>query len=179
MRHLTFCAPALALMAAGCTADSLAPVSNAPPAPTATADLRNSAGLPMGTATATQIGDSVRISVRAMNLPAGPHGIHVHQTGVCAPPDFASAGAHWNPTGRKHGKSNPAGMHLGDLSNIMIGTTGQGVLEYTIRNARLMGGSPAVIDADGAAVVIHAAPDDDRTDPSGNSGARVACGTFR
>lgn len=152
----------------------------APPTPyTASADLRSAAGLSVGTATATQIGSDIRVRIDGMNLPMGAHGAHIHMTGICAPPAFASAGGHWNPTGHQHGKDNPAGMHKGDLPNMLIGADGRGTLEYTIPNAWVTGNRLALLDSDGAALVIHANADDNRTDPSGNSGGRIACGAFR
>ena len=101
---------------AGCSAyDSRPPADSTPLPLTATAELRDAYGRSMGTAIITQMGDGIRVAVQGMNMPAGAHGIHIHQTGVCAPPDFASAGPHWNPRGSQHGKDNPAGMHAGDL----------------------------------------------------------------
>ncbi|MBA3676469.1 MAG: superoxide dismutase family protein [Sphingosinicella sp.] len=151
-----------------------------PPAPyAASADLRNAAGLQTATATATQVGNDIRVRVEGVNLPMGAHGVHVHMVGLCTAPGFESAGGHWNPTGHKHGKDNPAGMHKGDLPNILIGTDGRGTLEYTIPNGMVAGANSAMLDGDGAALVVHANPDDHRTDPSGNSGGRIACGILR
>jgi superoxide dismutase, Cu-Zn family len=145
---------------------------------TANTQLRDASGQMMGTATATQSGDSIRVRIEGTSLPAGAHGAHIHMTGQCTPPAFESAGGHWNPTNADHGRDAPAGMHKGDMPNILIGTNGSGTLEYTIPNAWLSGSADAMLDADGTAVVIHAGPDDYRTDPSGNSGARIACGVF-
>ena len=144
----------------------------------ATATLVAADGSPRGTARAVASTDGIRLSIDGENLPAGSHGAHVHMTGTCTPPDFASAGAHWNPGGRQHGRNNPQGMHMGDLPNLMIGTDGRGNLEMTIHGASLSGGANALLDGDGAALVIHAGPDDLATDPSGNSGGRIACGVF-
>ena len=167
-----------ALSMAGCA--SYADVEpDVPPASyTANADLRSASGLAVGSATATQVGGDIRIRIEGMNLPMGAHGLHVHMIGVCAAPGFDSAGGHWNPTGQKHGKDNPAGMHKGDLPNLLIGTDGRGTLEYTIPNA-LVAGNAGMLDMDGAALVVHSNADDNRTDPSGNSGGRIACGAFR
>ena len=99
----------------------------------------------------------------------------MHAVGKCDPPDFASAGPHWNPTGKKHGMSNPAGPHAGDLPNVVV--KANGVLGATlVLSAASMS---SLIDADGAALVIHAAADDNMTDPSGNSGARIACAVLQ
>jgi Cu-Zn family superoxide dismutase len=179
MKRWTLCATA-ALALAGCaTANETDEVGPGPDAAVASAELRDASGRVMGSATASQIGDSIRIRVDGRNLPGGAHGAHIHQTGVCAAPDFASAGPHWNPTERKHGKDNPAGMHHGDLPNVLIGANGEGSLEYTIPGGRLTDGGAAMLDGDGASIVIHATADDYRTDPSGNSGGRIACGVFR
>ena len=171
----------IALGLAGCAGGAYGTDADngAPVMASATADLRDASGRAMGTATATQAGDAIRIRIDGMNMPAGAHGAHVHMTGQCTAPGFESAGGHWNPTGADHGKDNPAGMHKGDLPNILIGTNGGGTLEYSIPDAGVSGSGDAMLDADGAAMVIHAGPDDYRTDPSGNSGARIACGVFR
>jgi len=113
----------------------------------------------------------VTFRLGAAGLPHGIHGIHVHATGRCDPPGFTSAGAHFNPTAAKHGFNNPAGPHRGDLPNISVAANG--VLQEAVS---LPGASFAsLLDADGAALVIHARADDYATDPSGNSGDRIAC----
>jgi superoxide dismutase, Cu-Zn family len=110
-------------------------------------------------------------------LPAGIHGVHLHTVGACTQPDFASAGGHLNPSGKMHGKDNPQGSHLGDLPNLTVEANGKGVLTAHV------GGTDtelaaALFDADGTAIVVHAGADDYRTDPSGNSGSRIACGVL-
>ena len=96
------------------------------------------------------------------------------------PPDFASAGPHWNPAGHKHGMNNPAGPHAGDLPNVEVAANGVLGATVTLPGAVLVGGgSTALIDADGAALVVHAGADDYMTDPSGNSGARIACAVLQ
>lgn len=147
--------------------------------PRLTADLRDAQGRVRARATAETSGDSLRVRVEAVSMSPGAYGAHLHTVGRCDAPGFTTAGPHWNPTGQKHGKDNPAGMHKGDLPNLMVGTDGRGSFEYTIPNAGLSGMLPnRAIDADGAAVVIHEKADDFRTDPSGNSGARIACGVL-
>jgi superoxide dismutase, Cu-Zn family len=179
MKRLLMGAAGLAALG-GCMAnDGVEPMDDMPRMATATADIRDSAGRSVGTATASQSGDSIRLSIEGTGLPQGAHGAHVHMTGSCVAPAFTSAGDHWNPTGREHGKDNPAGMHMGDLPNIVVGTNGVGTLEYTIPGAWVAGGPMPLLDADGAAIVIHAGADDYRSNPSGNSGARIACGVFR
>lgn len=145
-------------------------------APRATAALVDATGAAKGRATIVQEGSALRVTVDASGMPAGPHGLHLHMVGRCDAPDFTTAGGHWNPTAMKHGKDAPQGPHSGDLPNLDIGSSGNGKLSFTIPNATLTGGETALLDADGAAIVVHAAADDYRTDPSGNSGGRIACG---
>lgn len=140
------------------------------------ADLRDANGAILARATLEQAGDAVRIRIQAAGLPAGTYGAHVHMTGRCDAPDFASAGAHWNPTGHQHGSDNPEGPHLGDLPNLIVAADGTGEISFDMAGTTLRGGNHPVMDDDGAAVIVHADPDDYRTDPSGNSGARIACG---
>ena len=136
--------------------------------------LHDAMGGEIGWARLQQVGADVRIRLEASRLTPGTHGLHIHTVGKCDAPDFATAGAHWNPTSREHGKDNPAGMHTGDLPNFMVDEKGRGTLITTLRGTSLA----ALRDADGSAIVIHAAADDYRTDPSGNSGARIACGVL-
>jgi Cu-Zn family superoxide dismutase len=119
----------------------------------------------------------LEVRVQAAGLPPGQYGVHFHAVGRCEGPAFASAGPHWNPTGRQHGTLNPAGHHLGDLPNLEVDAHGAGRLEFTIAGAAT-GGTDGLFDADGTSLIIHAGPDDYRTDPSGNSGARIACGVL-
>jgi len=147
-------------------------------APARMAELREPGGRTVARATLEQAGDSVRVRVEAAGLAPGSYGAHLHATGRCEAPAFASAGPHWNPTMRQHGQDNPQGAHMGDLPNLMVGTDRRGTFEYTVPGASLSGGANALLDVDGAALVIHAQPDDYRTDPSGNSGARIACGVI-
>jgi Cu-Zn family superoxide dismutase len=147
--------------------------------PRLSADLRDAQGRVRARATAETAGDSLRVRVEAVGMTPGAYGAHLHTTGRCDAPGFTTAGPHWNPTDQMHGKDNPKGMHKGDLPNLLVGTDGRGSFEYTIPNAALSGMLPnRLIDADGAAVVVHAKPDDFRTDPSGNSGDRIACGVL-
>ena len=164
-----------ALLAGGCMAGMGRDVSK----PGARATLADAAGAPRGTVTLTDGPDGVALAVRATGLPPGKAGIHIHAVGKCEAPAFASAGPHWNPAGHQHGMDNPQGSHMGDMPNIEIGADGSGSLDTVIAGAKLRDGPNPMLDADGAAVVIHAAADDYRTDPSGNSGARVACGVVQ
>lgn len=118
------------------------------------------------------------VKIEAQGLEPGPRGVHIHEVGKCEGPDFASAGGHWNPTKHEHGFDNPNGAHMGDFFNLEIGEDGTGSVEARIEGASLQDGANALMDADGAAFVIHAGPDDLKTDPSGESGGRIACGVF-
>ena len=159
---------------AGCRGDH--PATGAPMAGGlhAVAMLHDAAGAEVGRATATEVGGGLRVTVDARGLPAGSHGAHVHTVGACDAPGFTTAGGHWNPTGRQHGSMNPNGQHEGDLPNLTIGSDGRGTLGAVIPGATMAG----LLDADGAALVIHAGADDLMTDPAGNSGGRIACGVF-
>jgi Cu-Zn family superoxide dismutase len=141
----------------------------------ATAMLLNANGVDVGRATATEVAGGLRFTLDAKTMPPGTHGAHIHTVGRCDAPDFTTAGGHWNPTGAKHGSMNPAGPHEGDLPNLIIGTDGRGTIGLTIPGATMAG----LLDADGAAFVVHAGPDDLMTDPAGNSGGRIACGVFQ
>jgi Cu-Zn family superoxide dismutase len=145
---------------------------------TATVDLRNASGTSVGTANLTQVGNVVRVVLDAKGLTAGLHAVHIHAVGKCDPPDFTTAGGHFNPTGKQHGALNPQGSHAGDLPNLNVGSDGNGRLETATEQITLGTGTTSVWDADGSALVVHAAPDDFKTDPTGNSGARVACGVI-
>jgi Cu-Zn family superoxide dismutase len=135
------------------------------------ARLTNSDGVQIGTVRAWNSPGGVTIEVLAAGLTPGPHGIHVHATGRCDRPFFTTAGGHWNPTGRQHGHANPAGPHLGDGGNLIVGPDGRGRAMLMLPGTTLQ----ALHDFDGAALVVHAKVDDERTDPSGNSGDRIAC----
>ncbi|HMP55416.1 MAG TPA: superoxide dismutase family protein [Novosphingobium sp.] len=123
-------------------------------------------------------GHVLRLELEVDGLPEGIKGLHIHAIGTCTAPAFTSAGPHWNPHGRQHGRDNPAGAHSGDLPNLTVNRKGRGRLTFDITGAHLTGPG-GLIDEDGAAIVIHAGPDDYRTDPTGNSGDRIACGVFR
>ena len=118
------------------------------------------------------------VKIEAQGLEPEPRGVHIHEVGKCEGPDFASAGGHWNPTKHEHGFDNPNGAHMGDFFNLEVGEDGTGSVEARIEGASLQDGANALMDADGAAFVIHAGPDDLKTDPSGESGGRIACGVF-
>lgn len=176
---------AAALLLAGCASvnkaandvgNTVSDVASDIAPPHATARLMDASGATVGTAAFTQHDNFVEVDVHATGLPAGAHGIHLHETGSCTPPAFTSAGGHFNPMGRHHGLDNPAGPHAGDMPNLVVNADGTGQLKISDDRVTLTPGPRSLFDADGTALVIHADPDDQRTDPSGNSGARIACG---
>jgi Cu-Zn family superoxide dismutase len=147
------------------------------------ANISNAAGDRRGTAELWQdIDKLVHVDVQLTGLPPGPHGIHFHERGSCEPAGataFGSAGAHYNPLGRQHGLDNASGPHAGDAPNFTVNADGDGRASFTTDRVSLTEGSTSLFDADGAAIVIHAAADDQTSQPSGNSGARIACGVVR
>lgn len=147
---------------------------------TAVATLQDADGNEVGQATFTEEDSGVAIQVELQGLTAaeaGEHGIHLHTVGACTP-DFEAAGPHFNPTEAQHGMDNPGGPHAGDLPNIEIDADGNGTFDATTDLVTLSEGENSLLDADGSAIVVHAAPDDMITDPSGNSGDRIACGVI-
>lgn len=144
--------------------------------------LVNASGQSIGSVRAWQTAGGVTFRIDAAGLPHGVHGLHIHSVGRCDPPDFASAGPHWNPTGKKHGMSNPEGLHAGDLHNVTVAANGVLGETVTVTGASLTApydAPGALLDRDGASLVLHAAADDNVTDPSGNSGARIACAVLQ
>src|SRR5574337_1011281 len=144
----------------------------------AKADLTNAKGDRVGTARLTQKAQGVELALKVSNLPPGVHGFHIHAVGKCEPPDFKSAGGHFNPQGKKHGLENPEGAHAGDMPNLTVGKSGKAQATFTAKGATLGEGEGSLFGPDGTALVIHADPDDEKTDPAGNSGARIACGVI-
>lgn len=141
----------------------------------ATAEVRSAAGASVGTLSFLTTSTGVRITGTLTGLPAGAHGIHLHSVGRCDAPEFTTAGGHLNPASAQHGLENAAGPHAGDLPNITANASGSAQVEMTTPRTMMS----ELLDADGTAIVVHAAADDQRTDPSGNSGARIACGIVR
>lgn len=145
----------------------------------AIADIIDGQGQTKGKAILTQHKDGIHVDVKAVGLPAGVHAVHIHSTGSCTGPDFTSAGGHWNPGKKQHGHDNPAGAHMGDMPNMTVGADGMGELKTIVKGATLKGGAEPLFDGDGAAVVVHAAADDYKTDPTGNAGGRLGCGVVK
>jgi superoxide dismutase, Cu-Zn family len=152
--------------------------SSAQMAQSAHADIVNATGQKIGTATFSPSAGGVRVDVDVTQLPAGTHGIHIHTVGKCEGPDFKTAGGHFNPAAKKHGKDNPEGPHNGDLLNLEVAADGHGAASLLDANVTLRDGPTSLFQPGGTAIVIHAAADDYKTDPAGNSGARIACGVI-
>lgn len=168
---------------AGCALLALALASSPlaakrPVAPIATARLFSATGTDAGYAVIVARKDKAVLRISLRGVTPGDHGMHFHTVGSCKGNAFADAGGHLNPEGKMHGMKNPAGSHLGDLPNVTADANG-----FAVAAIPLNGSAKALFaqmfDADGTAVVIHAGADDYATDPSGNSGARVACGVLK
>lgn len=170
MRVSTSLIPLAALLAGACASKAEQPAAPAAPPPAAYAQLLDKDGASKGRAVLTEEGGGVNVGLVLEGWPSGTYAFHVHGVGLCTAPDFTSAGSHFNPTGAKHGQ------HKGDLPNVVVGADGVGRVEARIEGATLYSGETPILDTDGAAVVVHAKPDDGVTDPAGNAGPRLACG---
>jgi Cu-Zn family superoxide dismutase len=144
----------------------------------AEAVLKDKDGKQVGVATLIETPEGVRVAVTGYRLPPGGHGLHVHAVGRCDPPEFTTAGAHFNPTNKQHGRMNPAGPHAGDLPNLDVKASGEAGLDITTKAFTLSPGPNSLLGDKGSSIVVHANPDDDKTDPTGNSGGRIACGVI-
>lgn len=168
---------ALACGRSGPPASGAAPAGGAP-SPKALFALIDTTGARAGQVSVSQDAGGVVFEVFATGLSPGRHGMHLHANPACEPPAFQSAGGHFNPAARQHGAKNPLGAHAGDLPNLVVNASGEGRARVTITGHTLSPG-PGSVGAPGTALVIHAGQDDELTDPTGNSGPRIACAVIR
>jgi len=162
------CGLSVGLIAAG-TATAAGPKYTYP--------IKTSSGADGGKVTFSNAKGGVKVKIELKNIPFGDHGVHVHQNAVCDAPDFKGAGGHFNPDGKKHGYMNDLGHHNGDLpKSVSVGEDHTGSATFVITSISLDPAAPNSIFANGGtSLVVHEKADDEKTDPSGNSGNRIAC----
>ena len=147
-----------------------------------TLEMKNAKGESLGTVRLNTVNadgtGGVRFTLNLHGLPPGEHALHVHQNAKCDPPGFTTAGPHFNPDHKQHGMKNPMGPHAGDMDNFVVSEDGIAQVEVIDPNVDMGSDSHSVFSNSGTALVIHAKSDDLKTDPSGNSGDRIACGVI-
>jgi Cu-Zn family superoxide dismutase len=144
----------------------------------ARAELKNAEGKSVGSADFRESKEGVLVMLRVHDLSPGLHAVHIHAVGKCEGPQFTSAGGHFNPGQKKHGFKNPEGPHAGDLPDLLVAKNGTGRFEAATDAVTFAAGANSLFDQDGSAIVVHATADDNTTDPTGNSGDRIACGVI-
>ncbi|RKN80446.1 superoxide dismutase family protein [Paenibacillus ginsengarvi] len=171
----------LLLAATGCQSQSVSGQAAAEPAKAVIqSSIVNGTGQTIGKATLMEQPGGVRIQMEVKGISPGVHGFHIHEVGKCEGPDFTSAGAHFNPLDKKHGLLSMAGPHAGDMPNLVAAADGSANADWLLSGVTLAPGKPnSLLKEGGTSLMIHEKADDGMTDPSGNSGARIACGVIR
>jgi superoxide dismutase, Cu-Zn family len=165
----------LTLLLAGVALIAMAAI---PAAAKTKVEIKDAQGKDVGTIMLWEGKSGVNLQLHLHDLPPGEHAIHFHQNPKCDPPDFKPAGGHFNPAGKKHGFDNPEGHHNGDMRNFTVDADGKADAKLEDKDVSLGDSPNSLFSNGGTAIIIHAKADDYKTDPSGNSGDRIACGVI-
>ncbi|MBD0379247.1 superoxide dismutase family protein [Paenibacillus sedimenti] len=179
--HILMTATMMMLLLSGCqTTQNVATIEAAAPPQEINVPLIGATGQKIGNAKVLAVQEGVRIEVQVSGLKPGLHGLHIHEKAVCEAPAFESAGTHFNPTHMEHGFHNSKGYHAGDLPNLLVDAQGNGNYDVIAKTVVLLPDKPnSLLKTGGTSIVIHEQVDDYKTDPSGNSGKRIACGAVK